>query len=196
MFDAITSDLQSKDGTISISNFAGIDAFPLEGSTDSVSVFRAEPFLGLTNDDTADGTVVIFEGSSTDDSHTWQRSADAAGGCSADYFTITNKASGTLLTKISDTGNLLICAASTSTSTSTDCVSTILAGECDQTIHNLSNPGLLNPRFFNHELLTPQTTMGLKSPGLKCPDSNSLQDISTPDGHLNPRLFNHIGVWG
>ena len=137
MFDAVTSDLQSKDGTIKISNFAGVDEFPNEGATGSISVFRAEPFLGLTNDATADGTVVIFEGSSTDDSHTWERSADAAGICSdfADYFTITNKASGTLLTKISDMGNLLICAAS---STETDCTSTTLGGECIQTINNVS----------------------------------------------------------
>ena len=132
MFDAVTSDLQSKDGTIKISNFAGVDEFPNEGATGSISVFRAEPFLGLTNDATADGTVVIFEGSSTDDSHTWERSADAPAFCSASagYFTITNKASGTLLTKISDTGNLLICAAS---STEIDCTSTTLGGECIQT---------------------------------------------------------------
>ena len=138
MFDAVSSDLQSKDGTIKISNFAGVDEFPNEGATGSISVFRAEPFLGLTNDATADGTVVIFEGSSTDDSHTWERSADAPAFCSASvgFFTITNKASGTLLTKISDAGNLLICAASTSTST--DCGTTISAGECDQTIHNLN----------------------------------------------------------
>ena len=137
MFDAVASDLQSKDGTIKISNFAGIDEFPNEGATGSISVFRAEPFLGLTNDATADGTVVIFEGSSTDDSHTWERSADAAGICSNfdDHFTITNKASGTLLTKISDTGNLLICDASTSTST--DCGTPISAGEYDQSIHSL-----------------------------------------------------------
>ena len=137
MFDAVTLDLTSKDGTIKISNFAGIDTFPNEGATGSISVFRADPFLGLANDATADGTVVIFEGFSTDDSHTWQRSADGAGGCSGSYFTITNKASGTLLTKISDTGNLLICAAS---STETDCTSTTVSttGECHQTIHNLS----------------------------------------------------------
>ena len=141
MFDAVSSDLQSKDGTIKISNFAGVDEFPNEGATGSISVFRAEPFLGLTNDATADGTVVIFEGSSTDDSHTWERSADGAGSCSAGYFTITNKASQTLLTKISDTGNLLICAASTSTST--DCGTAISAGECDQTIHKLSPYALL-----------------------------------------------------
>ena len=130
MFDAVSSDLQSKDGTIKISNFAGVDEFPNEGATGSISVFRAEPFLGLTNDATADGTVVIFEGFDFSDSHTWQRSADAAGGgCSAGYFTITNKASGTLLTKISDTGNLLICAAS---STEIDCTSTSLGGESHQ----------------------------------------------------------------
>ena len=91
--------------------------------------------MGLTNDETTDGTVVIFEGIDFSDSHTWQRSADAAGGCSAGYFTITNKASGTLLTKISDTGNLLICAAS---STEIDCTSTTLGGECIQTINNVS----------------------------------------------------------
>ena len=129
MFDAVTSDLQSKDGTIKISNFAGVDEFPNEGATGSISVFRAEPFLGLTNDATAD------------DSHIWQRSADAAGGCSAGYFTITNKASGTLLTKISDTGNLLICAALTSTST--DCGTPISAGEYDQSIHSLSTYRIL-----------------------------------------------------
>ena len=61
---------------------------------------------------TAEGAVVIFEGSSTDDSHKWQRSADTAGGCTAGHFTLTNKASGFLLTKILDTGNLLTCAAS------------------------------------------------------------------------------------
>ena len=131
MFDAVASDLQSKDGTIKISNFAGIDTFPNEGATGSISVFRADPFLGLTNDATVDGTVVIFEGFSTDDSHTWERSADKADGCSAGYFTITNKASQTLLTKISDTGNLLICTALASTST--DCGSSISPGECDQT---------------------------------------------------------------
>ena len=115
----------------------GCVEFPNESSTGSISVFRAEPFLGLTNDATADGTVVIFEGSSTDDSHTWERSADAPAFCSASagYFTITNKASGTLLTKISDTGNLLICAAS---STEIDCTSTTLGGECIQTINNVS----------------------------------------------------------
>ena len=91
--------------------------------------------MGLTNDETTDGTVVIFEGIDFSDSHMWQRSADAAGGCSAGYFTITNKASGTLLTKISDMGNLLICAAS---STETDCTSTTLGGECIQTINNVS----------------------------------------------------------
>jgi hypothetical protein len=133
MFDAMTSDLQSKDGTIKISNFADINEFPNEGSTDSISVFRTEPFLGLTNDATADGTVVLFEGISTSDSHTWQRSTDISEGC----FTITNKASTTLLTKISDTGNLLICAASSSTET--DCNSDDLDnldGECQETTHN------------------------------------------------------------
>ena len=142
MFDAVTSDLQSKDGTIKISNFAGVDEFPNEGATGSISVFRAEPFLGLTNDAAADGTVVIFEGSSTDDSHTWERSADGAGGCSTGFFTITNKASQTLLTKTSDTGNLLICTALASTST--DCGTTISPGECDQTIHNLLTLGLID----------------------------------------------------
>jgi hypothetical protein len=42
------------------------------------------------------------------------KKADMAAG----YFSITNKASATLLTKISDTGNLLICAA---LSTETEC---------------------------------------------------------------------------
>ena len=141
MFDTVPSDFKSKDGTISLSNFAGVDQFPLEGSTNTISVFRAEAFMGLTNDETTDGTVVIFEGIDFSDSHTWQRSADGAGSCSAGYFTITNKASGTLLTKISDTGNLLICAASTSTST--DCGTPISPGECDQTIHKLSPYALL-----------------------------------------------------
>ena len=130
MFDTVPSDFQSKDGTISLSNFAGVDQFPLEDSTNTISVFRAEAFMGLTDDATTDGTVVIFEGIDFSDSHMWQRSADAAGGdCSAGYFTITNKASGTLLTKISDTGNLLICAAS---STEIDCTSTSLGGESHQ----------------------------------------------------------------
>ena len=92
--------------------------------------------MGLTNDETTDGTVVIFEGIDFSDSHMWQRSADAAGGCSVGYLPIANKASGTLLTKISDTGNLLICAAS---STETDCTSTTVSttGESHQTVHNL-----------------------------------------------------------
>ena len=112
----------------------GCVEFPNESSTGSISVFRAEPFLGLTNDATAD------------DSHTWQRSADAAGGCSAGYLPIANKASGTLLTKISDTENLLICAAS---STETDCTSTTVSttGESHQTVHNL-----LTYRVFHIEM--------------------------------------------
>jgi len=186
MFDAISSDLQSKDGTISISNFAGIDAFPVEGSTDSVSVFRAEPFLGLTNDDTADGTVVIFEGSSTDDSHTWQRSADAADGCSAGYFTITNKASGTLLTKISDTGNLLICAASTSTSTSTDCVSDSL-GDAQCWMIDSTTMQLKNKLGFSIE------TGGVEVRSFTIPAAEDEGSIQRTDNFLTVANFNAKG---
>ena len=85
---------------------------PAEGVTGPITIFRSAPYLGLSNDDTADGTEVIFEGNIGSDHQTWERSADGADGCTAGHFTITNKGSGTLLTKISDTGNLLICAAS------------------------------------------------------------------------------------
>ena len=80
--------------------------------THIISAIDPSRVLGLSNDDTADGTEVIFEGNIGSDHQTWERSADGADGCTAGHFTITNKGSGTLLTKISDTGNLLICAAS------------------------------------------------------------------------------------
>ena len=46
------------------------------------------------------------------------------------------------------------------------------------------NPGLLNHRLYNNNMGLKSSqlkNLGVRSPELKCPDSNSLQDISTVD---------------
>ena len=87
---------------------------PAEGATGPITVFRSTPFLGLSNDDTADGTEVIFETNDGSDSQTWKRTD------TGDCFTLKNDLSTTFLTLNSDGGTLRACAAS---STDTACQS-------------------------------------------------------------------------
>ena len=80
---------------------------PAEGATGPITVFRSTPFLGLSNDDTADGTEVVFEANDGSDSQTWKRTDKTT-----DCFTLKNDLSTTFLTLNSDGGTLTACAAS------------------------------------------------------------------------------------
>ena len=71
--------------------------------------------MGLSNDDTADGTEVIFEANDGSDSQTWKRTDKTT-----DCFTLKNDLSTTFLTLTSETGTLTACAAS---STDPACIS-------------------------------------------------------------------------
>jgi len=97
----------SQDGTFSMTNII----LPAEGATGPISVFRSVPFLGLSNDDTADGTEVIFEGDDGSDSQTWKRT-DRTTDDPVTCFTLKNDLSTTFLTLTSETGTLTACAAS------------------------------------------------------------------------------------
>ena len=101
------AELTSQDGTFSMTNII----LPIEGATGPITIFRSAPFLGLSNDDTADGTEVVFEGNDGSDSQTWKRTdrtADEPVTC----FTLKNDLSTTFLTLNSDGGTLTACAAS------------------------------------------------------------------------------------
>ena len=98
------SELISEDGTFSMANIV----LPAEGVTGPITIFRSAPYLGLSNDDTADGTEVIFEVNDYSDSQKWESSDRATGDC----FTLKNELSTTFLTLNSDGGTLAACAAS------------------------------------------------------------------------------------
>ena len=85
---------------------------PAEGATGPITVFRSAPFLGLSNDDTADGTEVVFEANDGSDSQTWKRTDKTT-----DCFTLKNDLSTTFLTLNSDGGTLTACAASSMVTT-------------------------------------------------------------------------------
>ena len=95
------SELISEDGTFTMANIV----LPAEGATGPITIFRSAPYLGLSNDDTADGTEVIFEASDGSDSQTWKRTD------TGDCFTLKNDLSTTFLTLNSDGGTLTACAA-------------------------------------------------------------------------------------
>ena len=84
---------------------------PAEGATGPITVFRSTPFLGLSNDDTADGTEVIFEANDGSDSQTWKRT-DRTTDNPVTCFTLKNDLSTTFLTLNADGGTLTACAAS------------------------------------------------------------------------------------
>ena len=106
------AELISQDGTFSMTNIK----LPAEGATGPITVFRTAPFLGLSNDDTADGTEVIFEENDGSDSQMWKRTdktaIDPVTGDSVKCFTLKNDLSTTFLTLNSDGGTLAACAAS------------------------------------------------------------------------------------
>ena len=109
------AELTSQDGTFSMTNII----LPAEGTTGPITIFRSAPFLGLSNDDTADGTEVIFEGNDGSGSQTWKRT-DRTTDDPVTCFTLKNDLSTTFLTLNSDGGTLRACAAS---STDTACQS-------------------------------------------------------------------------
>ena len=113
------AELTSQDGTFSMTNII----LPAEGTTGPITIFRSAPFLGLSNDDTADGTEVVFEANDASDSQMWKRTdktaIDPVTGLSVECFTLKNDLSTTFLT-LNDGGTLTACAAS---STDTLCKS-------------------------------------------------------------------------
>jgi hypothetical protein len=109
------AELISQDGTFSMTNII----LPAEGATGPITIFRSAPFLGLFNDDTADGTEVIFEENDGSDSQMWKRT-DRTTDDPVTCFTLKNDLSTTFLTLNSDGGTLRACAAS---STDTACLS-------------------------------------------------------------------------
>ena len=113
------AELISQDGTFSMTNII----LPAEGTTGPITIFRSAPFLGLSNDDTADGTEVVFEANDASDSQMWKRTdktaIDPVTGLSVECFTLKNDLSTTFLT-LNDGGTLTACAAS---STDTACQS-------------------------------------------------------------------------
>jgi hypothetical protein len=116
------AELISQDGTFSMTNIK----LPAEGATGPITVFRTAPFLGLSNDDTADGTEVIFEENDGSDSQMWKRTdktaIDPVTGDSVKCFTLKNDLSTTFLTLNSDGGTLTACA-TCACSTDTACQS-------------------------------------------------------------------------
>ena len=114
------SELISEDGTFTMANIV----LPAEGATGPITIFRSAPFLGLSNDDTADGTEVVFEANDASDSQMWKRTDKTANdpktGDPVECFTLKNDLSTTFLTLNSDGGTLTACAAS---STDTLCKS-------------------------------------------------------------------------